>query len=380
MTVAPPVGPPVGMDSVLIAAPPPTDGSERGLDAAIIQLFRQVMQNARDALTSIDDLKKMVELNTADLEAASEREFKQYDRNAAQLDEQIVSLIQMTDADPAFDVGDQVTLIQDAWSRAKDVMPAAAAFASDPVAASVAKDLDIAKNHVSNVHFLAARMSAPAQVRQYVDEMRPGNTVSIHEILKEDIPDKAQRDELIVYMKTAHISIPGIIDVATGTVTRYETRRSALWVSLIVVFLLAVAVPVLALFASLFWPAQLDGVATREQASTFFPIVIGVWLGAAVHVAVDILKTRKGPRPDYIASVDDFKFYVNSHAISIVISLALLIAVAIGVAYLAPQLGFGGSFFAGYSADSFFDLFIGRFEKVVDAQTGTIKTALGGTE
>ena len=374
------VAPPIGGDRFTISAPPPVGDSDRSLDDAIIQLFRQVMQNARDALTSIDSLKQMVAVNAGDLKAASEREFKQFDRNSAQLDEQILRLTEMTDADPAFDVGDQVTLIQDAWDRAKDAMPAAAAFAEDPVAASVTKDLDTTKSLVSNVNFLAARMSAPSQVRQYVDEMRPGNTVSIHDILKEDIPDKAQRDELIAYMKTARVSIPGIIDVETGTVTRYETRRSALWISLIVVTVLALAVPVLALLGSLFWPAQLNGVATREQASTFFPIVIGVWLGAAAHVAVDILKTRKGPRPDYIASVDDFKFYVNSHTISILISVALLVAVAIGIAYLAPQLGFGGSFFAGYSADSFFDLFVGRFEKIVDVQTGKVKTVVGGTE
>ncbi len=374
MTVAPPT--PGGR----ISAPPPVDDGGRSFNAAIIQLLRQIMQNARDATESIDAFKGMVALGKEERVAKSQREFKQYDRNAAELDAQIDRASLMADEDPAFDVGDQVTLIQDAWNRAKDAMPAPDAFEATAVAASLTNDLDTAKEYIKKAQFLAARLSLPSQVRQYVGELRPGNTASIHDILKEDVPDEEQRKELILYLKTARISIPGIIDVATGTVTRYETNKGALRFSMLRVLLLAVGVPVLALLASWFWPSftQLHAVVTPQQVSSFFPILMGVWAGAALHVLIDLVKARRGPRPDFVASVDDFQLYINSNEVPIIIGLVVLLVVAVGTAFVQPTLAFAGSIFIGYSADSIADVFLERFEKVVDVQTGAIKTVVGG--
>jgi hypothetical protein len=259
-------------------------------------------------------------------------------------------------------------------------MPAAAAFAKDPIPASLNNDLDTAKEYVKKLHFYAARLSVPSQVTQYVNELRPGNTVNIHDILKEDIPDEEQRKELILYLKTARISIPGIIDVSTGTVTRYETDRGALRTSMLRVLVLAIGIPLVALLASWFWPSfpQLHAVVTPEQVSSFFPILMGVWAGAGLHVVIDLVKARRGPRPDFAASVDDFWLYINSNEVSIMIGLVVLIVVAVGTAFVQPSLAFAGSIFVGYSADSIADVFLERFQKVADVQTGSIKTVVGG--
>src|SRR4051812_8216657 len=271
MTLAPPVG------AQRAVRPPGAAKGPETYNAALIQLFRQIMQNARDADETIDALTKSIAVNRAERAQAIDRELAQYARNSAQLDEQIQRAKDLADEDPAFDVGDQVTLIEDAWSRAKDLIPSADALRVVTVPPSVATDLVAAKSFVRKLHFYAARLSAPSQVREYVDELRPGQSASIHNILMEDIPDKAQRDELVQYIKTAHISIPGIINVNTGIVTRYETNKTALRISMFRILLLALGIPILALVASRLWASfpQLNSIATPEQVSTFFPIIMG---------------------------------------------------------------------------------------------------------
>jgi len=377
MTLPPPVVDPVGM----IAGPPPVGDGGGTFNSAIIQLLRQIMQNANDAMASMDSFKEIAKLGKDARGSASKREFKQYDRNATEIDDQIKRVSDMADADPAFNVGDQVTLIQDAWNRAKDAMPAAADFEADEVAAAVVNDLDTAKEYVDKVHFFAARLSLPSQVLDYLHQLRPGNTADLHSILKEDVPEKAQRDELIAYMKTARIGIPAIIDSSSGIATRYETDEKKVRKSRNRVLAYLAVPPLAALLASWAWPylPNLHSFIAPEYLATFFAILIGALVGGGLHVAIDILKARNGPRPDFIASVDDFAFYLNAQETSILIGLGVLWAVAIGTSILQPTVGFVGAIFVGYSADSIADVFLERFEKVVDTQTGSIKTAIGGT-
>jgi hypothetical protein len=370
------------MDPVgLIVGPPPVeDETGDGFNSAIIQLLRQIMQNARDAMASMEAFKEIAKLGKDARVSASKREFKQYDRNSAEIDDQILRVSGMADADPAFNVGDQVTLIQDAWNRAKDAMPAAADFGVDEVSAAVVNDLETAKQYVDKVHYFAARLSLPSQVLDYVYQLRPGNTANLHSILEEDVPEKEQRDELIAYLKTARIGIPAIIDASTGIATRYETDAGKLRNSRNRVIGYLVVPPVLTLLLSWAWPylPNLHSFIAPEYLATFFAILMGALVGGGLHVAIDILKTRNGPRPEFIASVDDFGFYLNAQETSILIGLGVLWAVAIGTSILQPTVGFAGAIFVGYSADSIADVFLERFQKVVDTQTGSIKTVIGG--
>jgi hypothetical protein len=358
-------------------APPVLGGNATPeFDPGLIQQLTRIMQNARDAGKTIDALKLSITIDQALRAALVAREFKQFERNSAQMDGQIAVANTLADANPAFNAGDQVDLIEDAWTRAKDFMPEASDFDSAEVKNSVVASLDSAKAEVNEVHFLAARVALPSQVKGYVLELRPGNSLSLNELLAEDVPDKDQRQRVIAYLATARSGIPAIIDIGTGMAVRYDPRKVGwTWARIL---LLTIGIPLLAFIATLVWPqlTQVHFIATPAQVSSFFPILIGVWIGAGAHLVVDVIKTRNSPRP--LASVDDISKFVNSKEISILIGLLVLVVVAVGTAALGASLGPGGAFFVGYSADSFADIVLSRFDKAVSTQTASIKTVLGG--
>jgi hypothetical protein len=289
-------------------------------------------------------------------------------RVSAKIDKQLVAIEDIFAADAVeLEWGaDEVTTIELIWAEVKESL-------ATPIAAndSAEQHLKPAQNDLDRIVFYCESLTLSPRINDILPNLRVGQPLDIDFAFSEEFPQDAQlRKRLIEELaQQSFVLKGGVVDADQGIVYKTALTRCgqlmSLW-QLLAVLLLGFLLPyALAFGGKVFsgWPFQ------PVSLDALLANYVMILLGSGAHLAVESLKAaKKQARPSFHA-LHDWVLWVHVRQAPIFKGIAY-----IWTGYLLLSFGFRDmnwslAFFAGYSIDSVTELFLGRFEATVAAET-----------
>ncbi len=286
-------------------------------------------------------------------------------------------------------IGDEVTRIQLNWSdvarNVGEVDAALAAAQAKPdrdLPDSLATDVRAARAAVRVIILASASITIPLRLNQHLLGARPGQEVSFKSLFVDELPDDADRTEVLRRIAEAPASVDGVVDVASGNViavspSRQRRRLSYIWEA--VAFL---AVAFIRGYITTAGGVRVPDAAALANLSGLAVLLVIFAAGAAFHLIVDLLKARQGAvgSPQW-AGLDDWMLWLHAREVKVIASALALWVVFGSVLILNPGEGVPDAmtgFFAGYSFDSLADVVIKRFDAFAPEQIKKITSTVSG--
>lgn len=266
---------------------------------------------------------------------------------------------------------DEVTNVKTFLDRVESLWPAPGLSTDETFRA-----LDLAAAELQKIVYHCGLVTIPQRVKQHLEQLRVGNALNFQSEFSDELPDIKDRTELLLYLSSHPQEISGVVDVDKGVIYKASANPGQRLISFLRIGLFVVAVGILAGLIPRIsawipdWPFPADSGKSLVIAYIF------VILGGLAHVLIEALKQKQKQQSSFSA-IDDWILWVHVREVSIfvgVISLALIFFVF--AYYRKGAFAWQTAFFAGYSVDSFMELFLQRFDKVVSKQTDLLKQSL----
>jgi len=223
-----------------------------------------------------------------------------------------------------------------------------------------------------------ALVTIPPRVQDHLDGMRVGRALNFEREFKDELSDPKERTEMLQYLFDHPKDVDGVVDVARGIIFKASRdpakQRWSLARILGVVFLGGL----LTALADHFVPRPLQSPLTNlVPTKTLVGCYFCVMLGSAAHLAVEALKQKRAATDTTFLAIEDWILWVHVREASIITGVLTLWLGLVGLTVMKQgAVSWQASFLVGYSIDSFMELFLQRFEKVVSLQTDTLKKDL----
>ena len=397
-----------------MAAPPiPTSGPIAPWQDAEIQLMlgtlRQIRTTCQYLDTALAQLDESLKATTTDLRRAGvlgqaidrRAELKSgIDAGATYVRE----AASMVDGSPYLRdwIGDEVTRIQLNWQDAvrnlgevDEAIARAQAKPSDDLPDTIATDVKAGRAATRVIVLATAWITMPLRLSQHLLGTHPGQTVSFKSLFEDELPNEADRREVLRRIAEAPATVAGVVDVEAGTIIavspdRGRRRLSYLWEATallgggVVAFL---AVAFIRGFITVTGGVRVPDAAAVASLSSLAALLVVFGAGAAFHLLVDLLKAQQGAvgSPQWVG-LDNWLLWLHAREIKVISSVVALWVVFGAVLILNPGGVPGGlpdattGFFAGYSFDSLADIVIKRFDAFAPQQIAKITKAVSGDE
>jgi hypothetical protein len=299
-------------------------------------------------------------------------------------------------------IADEVTRIGLNWTDAArnidEVDAALAAALANPTAVlpdTLKADVGEARAAVRVIILAVASITIPLRLNEHLQGALPGQSVSFKSLFEDELPDQADRKEVLRRMAEAPATVDGIVDVESGTIIKISPslrrrRQSYIWEATALFLGGAIAFLVVAFirnFISTSNGIHVPDAAAWASLNQLAVLLVVFSTGAGFHLVLDLIKSRQGGVGSPLrAGFDSWLIWLHARELNVISSILALWFVFGAVLILAP----GGmpdaltAFFAGYFFDSVADVVIKRFEafapdqlasvtKLVSAEDGTTK-------
>ncbi len=261
---------------------------------------------------------------------------------------------------------DVVTTIELVWAQVKDSLTVAisAADNAEQHFKPVQSDLD-------RIVFYCESLTISPRINDFLANLRVGQPLDIDFAFKDEFPQDAQLRKRLVddLAQQGFVLRGGVVDADQGIIyrtalTRRGQRRSLWW--LILAVLAGFALP----FVLAFGGYKLSGWPFKpEELNGLLSSYIFILLGTGAHYAIAALKAAKAQtRPSFLA-LHDWVLWVHVRQWPILVGLAYIWTGYLLLSFGIHGMSWSSAFFAGYSIDSVTELFLGRFETTVSAET-----------
>jgi hypothetical protein len=294
-------------------------------------------------------------------------------------------------------VGDEVTKTQLYWGEssreATAVRTELQRIVNDSKATigeELARNVKEARAAVREVVVATAMITIPPRLAEFLDEARVGQTLTFKSMFENELPDEADRTEIIRRIAEAPADMPGVIDVDTASVVvisrniwrrrrSYLLEANALLGGGLVTFLVIAASRGLYATGDIFHPAD---VATAQALRSLGNLLLIFAGGALLHFVIDLVKARQGTAgaPRWVV-LDDWLLWMHAREVKVLGSIAALWFVFGGLMAIntGPLPDALTVLLAGYSFDSLADVVIKRFDSFATPQIAKVSSALAGT-
>lgn len=266
-----------------------------------------------------------------------------------------------------FDWGaDEVTTIELIWAQVKDSLSAAinAADNAEQHFKPVQSDLD-------RIVFHCESLTISPRINDILTNLRVGQPLDIDFAFKDEFPQDAQLRKRLIddLAQQGFVLEGGVVDADQGIIYRTALtrggQRASLW-RLIAAILAGFALPFALAFGGYKLP---DWPFKPEELHGLLASYVFILLGTGAHYAIAALKAAKAQtRPSFLA-LHDWILWVNIRQWPILTGLAYIWTGYLLLSFGIHGMSWSSAFFAGYSIDSVTELFLGRFEATVSAQT-----------
>jgi len=266
---------------------------------------------------------------------------------------------------------DSITRIDNAWD---DLRSGWAAWQAGQTTA------DVFVGDFDAIIYEIGIITVPPRLQENLQVLRVGNVMNFHHEFQDEIPTEAARVRILTWLNEHPVSVPGIVSVAAGTITKASpnrVRQAASWLGVALVAVLAMFVAVRAPH----WVGQVPF--GRPPAGTtgseYLVATLAAYGGALLHILIAAVKQHRNAaasaQPAFTA-LGNFNLWVHVNEVYLMI-YTLVIPIMVYVLVLSTgKISLWTLFFLGYSIDSVLDVVLTRFDVVAKAQTEIVTGAL----
>jgi hypothetical protein len=243
-----------------------------------------------------------------------------------------------------------------------------------------------ARAALREVILAAASLTVPARLQQFLSETSVGHNLSFKSLFEDELPNEADRAEVLRRIAESAADLGGVVDLDTMTVIAvspkasrrrlsYRLEAAALMFGGLVAYLI-----VAALHSDIRLGA--DGLNANAAALSALGALLVVFAGGACfHFVVDLIKAQQGALGSTTwAALDDWLLWLHAREVKVISSCLTLWLAFVGLLLLYPGTpDVLTAFLAGYSFDSLADLVIKRFDSVAGSKVGDLAKTLGAT-
>ena len=233
--------------------------------------------------------------------------------------------------------------------------------------------------------FYLGILTIPQQVNRWLNQSTPGYALPFHEIFADELPSPEARTRLLKYMAHApNLVRGGMIDVEGGLIYRYARdwgTRVGTMVYLLAIFALFTGMVVGICFlapnppsgVTIVWP-------TKGDIDNLLVAWGAILVGVVIHAVIQ-LKKQSDAGQSMLAMITSggLPVLVSAYSGKILLKLTLAIIALFALTFTmgAPEVTITTAFLAGYSLDSFIDLFGTTTEASATAQREALASQLG---
>jgi hypothetical protein len=269
------------------------------------------------------------------------------------------------------DRGDELRYMINALLDAQDHWPSAAAperAAAQAAAAAAA---------LSRALVQAARITLPERLQDHLSQMHIGEALDFEREFADELPEPAQRAEILGWLARHPLAVSGIVDPAKGVIWRASSRPEVRLATWILPFL-AVAAVAAALYALTLpggdWPFADEG---KALALGFLVAMLGV----VAHFVVSIVKHRQSAEPGGSYAAGRWLLWVHVNWLALTLQVLSPLIVTVGLVLLGAELetrqDYATFFLAGYGADSLAAVFASRLDAAAESAAKTLQAKVG---
>jgi hypothetical protein len=356
------------MFATMAAAPVPDSAPPipHGQDEA--EYFLGELRDVRAEIVRLDGVLRRIQV-AGDAGLADElRQVRLPD--AARLAARVDAVEQSSDALKA-QRGDELRYMINALLDAADHWPSADA-PEQAAARAAAAAADLSRALVQ-----AARITLPDRLRQHLTQLHVGEALDFEREFADELPDPAQRAEILDWLASHPRAVDGIVDPVKGLIWRASASRGvriATWLAPVV----CVAVVAGALWTLTLpggdWPFADDG---KVLAVGFLVAMLGV----IAHFLVSIVKHRQSAEPGGSYAAGRWLLWLHVNWVSLCLQVLSPLIVTVGLVLLGAELetrqDYATFFLAGYGADSLAAAFVARLDAAAESAAKTLQARAG---
>jgi len=309
-----------------------------------------------------------------------------YDNNKTVIDNHISSMTSVIAIDGRLNqwMGDDIKIIENKWERFNRFYPDFKNGKNDAILIGIRK----CSGFLSDIVYQCSFKSIPERLKQHLLTVSNGQALDFYETFEDEVSSKDQATKILqyianhpkaLYYKSDKPDKPayqlGIADSAKGLVYRIgsnsEKMRSLGKIILWCIAALVGSYIVLILYSRSVSSSTLSGVLPLGQIAILFVVMLG---GAAAHIAIDMLKESRTAKPEQLLAINDLVLWIHIKEAVMKSGILILFLGFLILMVTVPSINAETMFVAGYSVDSLGDLFIARFESVMDTKGKALKS------
>jgi hypothetical protein len=373
---------------------------QRDIELRLFAVLRDLQVEAQNIVQLLDD----IELKSKSADAQARPQIMQatilsssriYDPNKAQISELISTCRQMLEQETVLHAwyGDKFTEIENLWERADQdwIDWSKKARKTQPNGDEILAQISQTKQWLDALEYRCSELTVPDRVNQKLRYLKDGNALDFNGEFKQELPNEDRLKALLSYIHSHPLLIEGgTVNVEQGAI--YRTSRSLRQRIGLPLILIAAAFGIgLVINGGMYGLGWL--LKRYELPTTGWPILdtqtfisasvmyLFILIGGVAHLVVNALKEVRSGQTSNSLVLKDWLLWVQINKGPLIKAIMFLGAALIGFLFTFGTDESGGwltAFLVGYTADSFVDLFLKRFEtfgsEKAKAMENTLKT------
>ena len=261
---------------------------------------------------------------------------------------------------------DEVTHVENSWGRIVDDWPDEKLELE-----TLRKRFSKIAQMLRKIILLAGQLTIPSRVDQHLESLRIGQSFDFHKAFQDELPDEADRRQVLGFMRDHPEAVSGVIVPESGVIYRASphAKRRLLSYAMVVGMVIVGSLLIQLAGKMEIWPTG----STLKQLHIAYVFLV---VGAIAHLVVGALKQSREKANAGLVALEDWLLWFHVRESSLILSVLYLWIGMVGITFVfRPPIVWETAIFVGYSIDSFVDLFLQKFTTRAAKDVSTLSSA-----
>mgnify|MGYP001167113522 CR=1 FL=1 len=333
--------------------------------------MRALLREVREEIVRLcDQINRYLHAGPAEREAIRTDLLSLFHDEADQIDQrlaQVNDLLRYHD-DLADQHSDAVTRIQNLWSDVCRLWRTESGGLHEAT-----RITELLNECVLQIGFL----TVPSRVNFELAQLRVGDRLDFHAQYADEIPSRQARITILTWMNEHPRSVDGVIDVASGFITKASPSRGRRLASWLYVVIPALTALIVAAYTP-HWAGRIEmgTIPAGAGGMDYIWAVLVSYVGAVAHIGVATLKEQRralaGGRQGRSIVPGDLWLWVHINEKYLFTYTVVIPIVTYVVVFSSGRIDTVTLLLVGYSIDSVLDVLLARFDRFTSQHTGRI--------
>jgi hypothetical protein len=373
-------------------APPAGEIPARETYTEVLGVLQNIRVEAQNLLFLFGELEKDIlayESPSRTLAALGTPYQQVYDNNKSTINDHIDMLVGIIEKNPDFNqaMGDDIRIIENKWELFNKFYPDFSQGTHDMILVNMKK----CSGFLSDIIYQCSFKTIPERLMQHLVTVANGQALDYYKNFEDEVCTRDQAKKILEYVADHPLSLRypfrseggtrvfsyqiGVVDSARGLVFRIGSRTDQLKSLFMVVVWCVIALfasyVVLIAYRGSVTSTTLPPALSFAETTVLFVVMLG---GAAAHVAIDMLKESRAAGPGELTAINDLVLWIHIREGLLKSGILVLLLGFLILVVTVPAIDTTTIFVAGYSIDSLGDVFISRFESVMETKGQVLKS------